>query len=60
VTLFVYTGVSFRISFAKRMMKYREAEKKKRFNPEGKGWLSGWFPYVSSLAWSTIDLAAFM
>ena len=53
VTLLVYTGVSFRLAFAKRMRKYVT---KKRYDPEANGWLSGWFPYVSNLAWSTLDL----
>ena len=52
-TLLVYTGVSFRLAFAQRM---RNALKKSRHNPEAKGWLSKWVPYVSNLAWSTLDL----
>ena len=34
----------------------RNALKKSRHNPEAKGWLSKWVPYVSNLAWSTLDL----
>ena len=55
VTLLVYTGVSFRLAFAKRMMKYHNT-KQSRYNPEAKGWLSEWAPYVSNIAWSTFDL----
>ena len=78
VTLLVYTGVSFRLAFAKRMMKYEydaakakpfrfimtfahrmmkyDNTKQSRYNPEAKGWLSECVPYVSNIAWSTLDL----
>ena len=79
VTILVYTGISFRLAFAKRMMKYEndatkansfrfvsafahrakknETTKKKRYNPEASGWFSECVPYVSNIAWSTLDLA---
>ena len=54
-TLLLYTGVSFRLAFAKRMRKH--SKKQRRYDPEAKGWLSEWFPYVSNIAWSTLDLS---
>ena len=76
VTILVYTGISFRLAFAKRMMKYEndatkakfmpafahrvkndDTTKKKRYNPEASGWFSECVPYVSNIAWSTLDLA---
>ena len=59
-TLLIYTGLSFRLAFAKRMRKSEAAQaaKKKNHNPEANGMLSAWFPYVSSIAWSTLDLAS--
>ena len=80
VTILVYTGISFRLAFEKRMMKYEnddaktepsrffvafsygrvkkhDSVKQRRYNPEASGWFSECVPYVSNIAWSTLDLA---
>ena len=79
VTILVYTGISFRLAFEKRMMKYEDyatkdksfrfitvfalrlkkddRTKKKKYNPEASGLFSECVPYVSNIAWSTLDLA---
>ena len=63
ITIFVYTGVSLRIAYAKRLMiteNYKDlkgTKKSKRDNEaEASGWCSKWIPHVSNLAWSTLDL----
>ena len=80
VTILVYTSISFRLAFAKRMMNYEndvaktkpirffvafahggvkkhDSIKQRRYNPEASGWFSECVPYVSNIAWSTLDLA---
>ena len=63
ITIFVYTGVSLRLAYAKRLMITEKLEdlkgskKPKRDNKaEASGWCSKWVPHVSNLAWSTLDL----
>ena len=63
ITIFVYTGVSLRLAYAKRLMNTKKLEdlkgtkKSKRDNKaEASGWCSKWVPRVSNLAWSTLDL----
>ena len=62
-TIFVYTGVSLRLAYAKRLMNTKKLEdlkgtKKSERNKkaEASGWCSKWVPHVSNLAWSTLDL----
>ena len=54
VTLLVYTSVSLRLAYAKRTI--NEKAKSLKNEAESHGWFSKWFPHVSKLAWSTIDL----
>ena len=55
VTLLVYTTISFRLAYTKRLMNDKDM-KCSRNEAESPGWFSKWFPHVSKLAWSTLDL----
>ena len=55
VTLLVYTTISLRLAYAKRLMNDRDLKPTKN-EAESPGWFSKWFPHVSKLAWSTLDL----
>ena len=56
VTVVVYTGVSIRLSFAKKQIIDEDQKADQILKPKKIGWFTKLFPHVSKYAWSTIDL----
>ena len=56
MTVLVYTGISIRLSLAKKQMIDEDQKADQILKPKKIGWFTKFFPHVSKYAWSTIDL----